>query len=586
MRWLGLIAAGIALGLLAYRAQVDGLPIPGESGHAAAQVAVGWAFLVAGVIAWARRRGNRMGALLVIAAFALLARQLRYSTDPYVFTLFFALGDLGYALVGHTVLAYPTGHLRNRFERGLVIAAYAVSLVPVAVLLVVDARYPLLQSPPRESVISITADHHLAELLQKAEVVAFFGVLAILFIAVILRRFGTATPRLRRVLAPLLVAAIAIALRAVFECVFTFVDRPFASDYLFWWQVVVVIALPLALLAGLLRAHLARAGVSDLVIELEHTPPSGLRDALARALGDPSLELALALPNGRGFVDGDGRPVKLPEDDPRRAVTRIEHDGELLAALVHDPSLLEEPALLQATGAAAHLALQNARLQAELKAQLTLVEESRARIVAAGDEQRRKLERDLHDGAQQRLVAIALELRSAQRRLGEDLDPTVEKLLSSTVDDLQVAVEELRELARGIHPTILVEGGLAAALDSLASRSPLPVTVDATHERFAPEVEADAYFVACEALANVAKHAHASSATVTASCENATLRVEVADDGAGGARLGEGTGLRGLADRVEARGGRLRVESPAGAGTRIVAEIPLNGQAVRPTVHS
>ena len=152
--------------------------------------------------------------------------------------------------------------------------------------------------------------------------------------------------------------------------------------------------------------------------------------------------------------------------------------------------------------------------------------------------------------------------------------PAVERLLTSTIDDLQVAVEELRELAHGIHPTILAEGGLAAALDTLASRSPVPVTVAATPERFAPDVEADAYFVACEALANVAKHANATRATVGARCENGMLLITVADDGDGGASLGAGTGLRGLADRVEARGGRLRVESPAGGGTRVVGEIP------------
>ena len=158
--------------------------------------------------------------------------------------------------------------------------------------------------------------------------------------------------------------------------------------------------------------------------------------------------------------------------------------------------------------------------------------------------------------------------------MGSDLDPAVEQLLTTTVDDLQVAVQELRELAHGIHPTILAEGGLAAALDTLASRSPLPVTVAATSERFAPDVEADAYFVACEALANVAKHADATKATVTARCENGMLTIEVADDGTGGASLDRGTGLRGLADRVEARGGSLRIESPPGGGTRVVGEIP------------
>jgi signal transduction histidine kinase len=264
----------------------------------------------------------------------------------------------------------------------------------------------------------------------------------------------------------------------------------------------------------------------------------------------------------------------LPVDNPHRTVTLIADKGTVVAALVHDPSLSEEQPLVQGVGAATQLALQNARLQAELKAQLVVVEQSRARIVAAGDEQRRLIERNLHDGAQQQLVAIALELRGAERRMGSELDPTVRDLLTSTVNRLQTAVEELRELAHGIHPTILVEGGLAAALDTLAARSPLPVTVEATQTRFDPGIEADAYFVASEGLANVAKHALASKAFVAASCENGKLRIEVSDDGIGGVSLNGGGGLRGLADRVEARGGRLTVENVPGGGTRVIGEIP------------
>jgi signal transduction histidine kinase len=194
--------------------------------------------------------------------------------------------------------------------------------------------------------------------------------------------------------------------------------------------------------------------------------------------------------------------------------------------------------------------------------------------VSAADEERRRIERDIHDGAQQRLVALALELRSAQRRLGDDLDPQLERLLESAADELQVAVDELRELAQGIHPGVLVQGGLGAALEELAGRSPIPVSVESTEERFAPEIEGTAYFVASEGLTNVVKHAGATSAWIRARSENGTLVVEVEDDGVGGASLANGSGLRGLADRVEARGGRLRVTSVAGAGTRLVGEIP------------
>jgi signal transduction histidine kinase len=255
-------------------------------------------------------------------------------------------------------------------------------------------------------------------------------------------------------------------------------------------------------------------------------------------------------------------------------VTRLDHDDEPLAALIHDPTLRYEPELIDAAAAAARLALENARLQAELQAQLAKVKESRARIVAAGDEQRRRIERDLHDGAQQRLVALALELKSAERRLDRGADPDVERLLASAAEEVQVAVEELRQLAGGIHPGILTQGGLAVALAALANKAPVPVTVDVELERLQPELEATAYFVASEALTNVAKHAHASSASIRACVENGTLVIEVADNGVGGAAANGGTGLRGLGDRVEAQGGRLRIESPRGHGTRVVGEIP------------
>ena len=257
-------------------------------------------------------------------------------------------------------------------------------------------------------------------------------------------------------------------------------------------------------------------------------------------------------------------------------MTVLESDGKPLAALVHDPSLREDTRLLDAAGAAARLALENARLQAELRAQLVQVQESRARIVAAGDDQRRRIERDIHDGAQQRLVALALELRAAQKRLGSDLDPELDEVLADAVDELRLAVGELRELARGVHPAILTEEGLAAALESLADRTPIPVEIVAAPAgRLPSEIEGAAYFVACEALANVVKHADATSVTISAARRNGTLVVEVADDGVGGASLnGGGSGLRGLSDRVEAHGGRLRIDSPPGGGTRVIGELP------------
>jgi signal transduction histidine kinase len=577
---LALGCGAVALGIYAYHIQVHDLRTSHQ--HAVAQVIVGCAFVFAGLVAWLQRPRNRLGPLLAAAGAAYLARQLRYSYDAWLFTIFFALGELPYALIPHSVLAYPTGRVVGRAERALVKVGYAsLLIVPFVVLLFYDGTRKLLfynSARPHHSLILVQGSADTVEALQKALVVFYFGILATVFIALIVRRLWLATPRSRRILAPLVLAAVAFSLRALYECVRTFVSQPLASEYLFWWQVAAFVALPIGLVAGLLRAHLARAGVGDLVLELEHAPPQEVRGALARSLGDPTLEVAFWLPDRGVYADAAGRPVELPEDGAR-AVTRLEHEGEPLAAIVHDPSLLDEPQLVRAAGAAARMALENAQLQAETRAQLDQVKESRVRIVTAADEERRRIERDLHDGAQQRLAALALQLRSAQRRLGaSEPDPALDALLDSAVAELQAANEELRELVRGVYPAILTEDGLAAALESIALRSPFPIDLDVVEGRFPAQIEATAYFVACEALANIAKHARASRASVCIARRDGLLDVEIADDGIGGAQPYQGSGLSGLADRVEALGGRLQVRSPAGVGTRVLAEIPCERQ--------
>jgi signal transduction histidine kinase len=580
MKWLlgALLAAGVALGVVAYEVQIDNLGRFTTPAHASAIVIGAWLFLVAGLIAWARRPANRFGPLMTIAGFALLLRQLRYSQNSVLFTVFFVVGELSYWVVAQAVFSYPSGRITDRAERMLIRVGYAVTFVStVAILLVYDGSRPLrfFDPTPRDSLILVAGNGGAAVTLQKLFVVVDWGALAAAAIVLLVRKLVIATPRARRMLAPLLLAAVAVAFRAVFESVFTFVPRPstILYDYLFWWQITAFIALPVALLIGFLRARLARANVGDLVLELERTPPDGIREALARALDDPTVEVLFWVADRKGFVDAAGRDL-APPSDGRRAVTRLEHEGRPLAVLVHDPSLLEEPRLVNAAGAAARLALENARLHAETRAQLEEVRRSRTRIVAAGDEERRRIERDLHDGAQQRLVSLGLELRMAHRRLGNTSDPEFDRLLTAAVDELKVAVDELRELARGVHPAILTEDGLAAALESLISRTPIPVELEADDGRLPAQVEATAYFVACEALANTVKHARASRATVRAQRRNGMLVVEIADDGVGGAHAVNGSGLRGLADRVEALGGELRVESPVGGGTRVVGEIP------------
>jgi signal transduction histidine kinase len=330
---------------------------------------------------------------------------------------------------------------------------------------------------------------------------------------------------------------------------------------------------PALFVASTIRARTARGAVGAAVVDLEPgAPPTRLRDTLARALGDSTLQLAFRLPDGAGYLDTTGQVVDPARPGPGRAVTPVtEASG---AVLVHDGGLEQEPQLIRLTAAAASMALEHTRLQAEVLAQLEQVRASRARLVEAGDAERRRLERDLHDGAQQRLVTLSLALGMARDRAAE-ADPELGSLIESASKEAREALTELRELARGIHPAVLTETGLTGAIQALVERSPVATTITAVpHERYPAAIEATAYFVVSEALANVAKHAKADGAQVMIRKFPGRLLVEVSDDGTGGARSEGGSGLRGLADRVASVGGVLRVDSPPGGGTRLEADIP------------
>jgi signal transduction histidine kinase len=298
--------------------------------------------------------------------------------------------------------------------------------------------------------------------------------------------------------------------------------------------------------------------------------PEEIETVLAAALRDPSAELLFRLPASEAYANVTG-VIAEPLDD-ERATTRVEHRGQELALLRHKPALLERPDLLRSILAEASLAIEIARLRAEVRLQLAEVEESRARVVRAGYEERRRLERDLHDGAQQRLVTLGIVLRRLQRSLPREAQ-ILGPALDSAVEEIGRAIEDLRTIAAGVRPPRLDEG-LAPALADLARAAPVPVDVDATSLRLPAEVEAAAYFVVCEAVTNAVKHASPSHVRVEASVGSGVLRLVVVDDGIGGATVAGGTGLSGLTDRVEAQGGTLLVHSSPGAGTRLEAEIP------------
>ena len=352
---------------------------------------------------------------------------------------------------------------------------------------------------------------------------------------------------------------------------------PGAADVgrvMFSLTLVALAAVPLSFLAGLVRARFARFTVGELLVELRETrAPGALRDALARVLHDPSLEIAYWLPDHQAYVGVDGRRAELPVEGSGRVATVIEHDGEKVAALVHDASLRDEPELVAAACTAAGIALDNERLNADLRARLEELRGSRLRVIEAADAERRRLERNLHDGAQQGLATLSVELAMLAERLGSD--PEARQLLEQAQDGLADSLEELRELARGIHPAVLTDHGLAVAIDALAERTPFAVRLAVEPGEGLPErIEVAGYYVVSECLANIAKYAQASEARVAVSRVNEHVVIEVVDDGVGGASRDGGSGLRGLMDRVEALGGRLEVSSPIGLGTRVRAEIP------------
>jgi signal transduction histidine kinase len=390
-------------------------------------------------------------------------------------------------------------------------------------------------------------------------------------LTLIVRHWRSARGWSRRAMVPLVWISFAIGLEGVLTG--SLLNLPLSN-------LTTTALLPLVLLAGpalfvisTVRARTAGGALGTAIVDLEPgAPPGQLREALARALGDSTLQLAFRQPDGAAYLDTTGRVIEVARPDPGRAVVPVADSGETV--LIYDEGLRLEPHLVRLTAAAASMALEHARLQAEVQAQLEQVRASRTRIVEAGDAERRRLERDLHDGAQQRLVTLSLALGMARDRAAA-ADPELGLLIESAGKEAREALTELRELARGIHPAVLTETGLTGAMQALAERSPVATTITAVPDgRFPAAIEATAYFVVSEALANVAKHARADSAEVAIWQRPGRLVVAISDDGAGGARPEGGSGLRGLADRVASVGGVLRVDSPPGGGTRLEADLP------------
>jgi PAS domain S-box-containing protein len=823
-----LTAAGvIGLGLLL---TAGALVLVLESNHeedpvfvAVTQLLSAWSFILGGLFAWARRPDNRFGPLLTAVGLTVFIGALYESNSSLPFTLGFVFGGLFIAVFVHALLVFPRGYLETKLVFAIVAVAY-VALTAGSLLssFFDDPSNDCADCPPNAFLL-VDSPAAVSAINAVLIAVGLPALLASLY--VFYRRWSAASAPLRRVLLPVYLTAGATLMLLAAALVADSVSEQ-ASYVLFWILRFTFASVPIAFIIGLLSGRLAREGVGQLVLELgEGRAPGELREALARALGDPTLRLAYWIPETESFADQDGNPVELPEGRGEEMATMVERDGRTVAALIHHRSLEEDPTLVEAAAAAAALALENERrlvalanaqariealvdafpdlifrmnregeyleykgkeedlavpperligarahdllprdvadqlvagieraidtgelvtgeytleldgvprdfevrivkardeavviarefternrAQAELERLHTelvqrhrdleherdfirtvvdsapsllclvtpggfilrfntslerlsgrrdgditrgnafwdvfiapeereavrraleqVVEEggrgeyesnwitvdgerrqvawsttplrddkgqprllisgmditerkqhedelrsSRARLVEASDIERRRLERNLHDGAQQRLVSLSLMLRLAQARVESDTEAAA-RLLGQASDELGQALEELRELARGIHPAVLSDRGLSAALEALVSRTPLSVDLELLDDRLPEPVEAAAYYVVSESLANVAKYAEASSVAVSIATVNGHAVVEVADDGVGGADPAKGSGLRGLVDRVEALDGRLQVESPPGRGTRIRVEIP------------
>jgi signal transduction histidine kinase len=443
----------------------------------------------------------------------------------------------------HLILAYPSGRVSSQQARAVVGFGYAAAVVP-----------PVW-------------DNDVASLL-----------LSGLVIAVGAREYARSVGRRRRVgiLAAYAAVGFGLVIGGGTLARLTLPAGEVSYPSLLAYQAMLCMIAG-SLFFGLVSARWERTDIADLVVELGPSDPETLRDALARAIGDPSLEVGYWSADAGSFIDSDGRTLSLPDRASERSATLVEREGEPLAAIVHDPAVLDDPELLEAVRAATQLAASNARLQAEVHARVVALEASGRRILHARDEERRRLERRLHEGAERRLEELRETLRHV--RLSASGPQTNERVIHAEAQ-LARTLEELRHLGQGLHPRVLSEQGLRSAITSLAEGSSIPVKINTTTAPMPPSVEVAAYFICAEGLANVAKYSVASKVTVSVTSTEAGVVVVIEDDGVGGADPAHGSGLRGLADRIGTLGGTLRVVSIPGRGTRLAAEIPLGGEGL------
>jgi signal transduction histidine kinase len=541
------------------------------------ELCAGWSMLAAGLVLL-HGPAKRVGVLFAAAGCSWFVLDWNNpASSSIVFTVGLVCSALTPALVAHAALAYPGGKLRSAFERTAVAATYLATglILGLAPALVFEpALAGCSQCPP--NLLAVRSSARLFENLNELGLYLGLATLTVVASSVAWRIAHSSVATLRRD-GPVLVAALAFLLLVAWDYQHSFVRGSLGNDpfdtRLWRLEAVALCALAAGVAWGRFLQRRARSSVAQLVIELAHAPrPGGVRDAIADELGDPALELAYVRSRGSPYVDASGEPTVL-EPRPGRVVTPVLSNGRQLAALGHDVALLRNPALVSEVVAAARLAIENEQLEAEVRAQLAALRRSRARIVEAGDLERLRLERDLHDATQQPLIGLLFALRIAHGKLPENADGTVAARLTEATTELELALAELRELAHGIHPVSLTEEGFTAALESLAERSSTPLTLGGLpRQRCAPAIEAVAYLVVAETVKGV-EICNGSAVQVEASLRGQRLFLEVVAEGWNEDDAERETRLIDLADRVGAVDGRLRVET-SDDRTQLVVELP------------
>ena len=559
--------------------------------EAVARVVTVAAPLAVGVFALQRPHFERFGALLVAAGFAWFLTTLANADDAALYSAARVSYWVFEALLIYLLLSFPTGRLDSRLDRALVWSAVLLVLMlylPTALLV---EEYPVpspvascdVSCPGNAFMVSGSEPGVIEDLVRPLREFITIALFAAVTVRLALR-IGGSTRLMRRALAPVL--AVACLRCAVFVGVLLarrIAPESGVVEVAVWLLALTVPLTAVAFLAGLVRwwVFVARSSQRLAARLRGHPTPEDLRLALAEEFDDPSLAIVYWLGNGDDhWSDADGHRRDPPAATPGRAVTEIVDGGSPVAAIVHDAALADDRAFVDTATSYALMTLDNHRLSAQASSLLRAVRESRSRIQAAADDERRRIERDLHDGAQQRLVALRIKLELAAERTGDGHGNAAEgaAVLRRLGGDVEAALEEVRSLARGIYPAPLADRGLVEGLRAAALRNPLPTTVLAVGvRRHSRAIESAAYFCCLEALQNAAKHAECASSAVVELSDNGSLRLEVRDDGAGfdPDEIASGVGFTSMRDRVAAVGGELAITSSPGRGTLVSATIPL-----------